>query len=144
MQHCSLHSCLLRVEWPAEGTRLTCCVCLLSVSATPTHHHGHSCLRLRVYVCCSTGETQRLLQRPPYLSPAHFTPSPLLLCHFISTFLSPPKHTNTQRETETKRGTDRGREKLRSDSLVSERGFSAARCLGKGFDDGVFSLEAVL
>lgn len=26
-------------------------------AATPTHHHGHSCLRLRVYVCCSTGET---------------------------------------------------------------------------------------
>ncbi|GLD74213.1 ephrin-A3-like protein [Lates japonicus] len=22
--------------------------------STPTHHHGHSCLRLRVYVCCST------------------------------------------------------------------------------------------
>ncbi|CAL8295015.1 unnamed protein product [Merluccius merluccius] len=22
--------------------------------ATPTHHHGHNCLRLRVYVCCST------------------------------------------------------------------------------------------
>ncbi|KAK1805380.1 hypothetical protein P4O66_019696 [Electrophorus voltai] len=22
--------------------------------ATPTHHHGHSCLRLRVFVCCST------------------------------------------------------------------------------------------
>ncbi|XP_029299481.1 ephrin-A3 isoform X1 [Cottoperca gobio] len=27
--------------------------------STPTHHHGHSCLRLRVYVCCSTGETQQ-------------------------------------------------------------------------------------
>lgn len=27
----------------------------LSVLATPTHHHGRSCLRLRVYVCCSTG-----------------------------------------------------------------------------------------
>uniref|UniRef100_A0A3Q3FBV5 Ephrin RBD domain-containing protein n=1 Tax=Labrus bergylta TaxID=56723 RepID=A0A3Q3FBV5_9LABR len=25
--------------------------------STPTHHHGHNCLRLRVYVCCSTGET---------------------------------------------------------------------------------------
>ncbi|XP_031151915.1 ephrin-A3 isoform X2 [Sander lucioperca] len=24
--------------------------------STPTHHHGHSCLRLRVYVCCSTDE----------------------------------------------------------------------------------------
>ncbi|KAG8010045.1 Ephrin-A3, partial [Nibea albiflora] len=24
--------------------------------STPTHHHGRSCLRLRVYVCCSTGE----------------------------------------------------------------------------------------
>uniref|UniRef100_W5LKE0 Ephrin A3 n=1 Tax=Astyanax mexicanus TaxID=7994 RepID=W5LKE0_ASTMX len=24
--------------------------------STPTHHHGHSCLRLRVFVCCSTGE----------------------------------------------------------------------------------------
>nr|XP_020493118.1 ephrin-A3 [Labrus bergylta] len=23
-------------------------------TATPTHHHGRSCLRLRVYVCCST------------------------------------------------------------------------------------------
>ncbi|XP_037309475.2 ephrin-A3b isoform X2 [Pungitius pungitius] len=23
--------------------------------STPTHHHGRSCLRLRVYVCCSTG-----------------------------------------------------------------------------------------
>ncbi|KAJ4928246.1 hypothetical protein JOQ06_016039 [Pogonophryne albipinna] len=22
--------------------------------STPTHHHGHSCLRMRVYVCCST------------------------------------------------------------------------------------------
>uniref|UniRef100_A0A087YAE3 Ephrin-A3b n=1 Tax=Poecilia formosa TaxID=48698 RepID=A0A087YAE3_POEFO len=22
--------------------------------STPTHHHGRSCLRLRVYVCCST------------------------------------------------------------------------------------------
>ncbi|RVE67258.1 hypothetical protein OJAV_G00115260 [Oryzias javanicus] len=22
--------------------------------STPTHHHGHSCLRLRVFVCCST------------------------------------------------------------------------------------------
>ncbi|KAG9355323.1 hypothetical protein JZ751_000161 [Albula glossodonta] len=22
--------------------------------STPTHHHGHSCLRLRVYVCCAT------------------------------------------------------------------------------------------
>ncbi|XP_020516143.1 ephrin-A3 isoform X3 [Labrus bergylta] len=22
--------------------------------STPTHHHGHNCLRLRVYVCCST------------------------------------------------------------------------------------------
>lgn len=28
-----------------------CCFVL----ATPTHHHGRSCLRLRVYVCCSTG-----------------------------------------------------------------------------------------
>uniref|UniRef100_A0A3Q3XFL9 Ephrin RBD domain-containing protein n=1 Tax=Mola mola TaxID=94237 RepID=A0A3Q3XFL9_MOLML len=28
--------------------------------STPTHHHGHSCLRLRVYVCCSTGETRDL------------------------------------------------------------------------------------
>ncbi|KAK3525163.1 hypothetical protein QTP86_019543 [Hemibagrus guttatus] len=24
--------------------------------STPTHHHGHSCLRLRVFVCCSTRE----------------------------------------------------------------------------------------
>ncbi|XP_036410950.1 ephrin-A3-like isoform X2 [Megalops cyprinoides] len=24
--------------------------------STPTHHHGHSCLRLRVYVCCSANE----------------------------------------------------------------------------------------
>ncbi|XP_023264704.1 ephrin-A3-like isoform X2 [Seriola lalandi dorsalis] len=24
--------------------------------STPTHHHGRSCLRLRVYVCCSTDE----------------------------------------------------------------------------------------
>ncbi|KAK7886407.1 hypothetical protein WMY93_026028 [Mugilogobius chulae] len=24
--------------------------------ATPTHHHGRSCLRLRVYVCCSTDD----------------------------------------------------------------------------------------
>uniref|UniRef100_A0A3Q2QLA5 Ephrin-A3a n=1 Tax=Fundulus heteroclitus TaxID=8078 RepID=A0A3Q2QLA5_FUNHE len=23
--------------------------------STPIHHHGHSCLRLRVFVCCSTG-----------------------------------------------------------------------------------------
>ncbi|KAM9824646.1 ephrin-A3 [Neosynchiropus ocellatus] len=22
--------------------------------STPTHHHGHSCLRMKVYVCCST------------------------------------------------------------------------------------------
>ncbi|XP_028317767.1 ephrin-A3-like [Gouania willdenowi] len=22
--------------------------------STPTHHHGHSCLRLRIFVCCST------------------------------------------------------------------------------------------
>lgn len=32
----------------------------LSVLATPTHHHGRSCLRLRVYVCCSTGTALRL------------------------------------------------------------------------------------
>ncbi|XP_072317602.1 ephrin-A3-like [Eucyclogobius newberryi] len=24
--------------------------------STPTHHHGRSCLRLRVYVCCSTDD----------------------------------------------------------------------------------------
>lgn len=28
-----------------------CCFVL----ATPTHHHGRSCLRLRVFVCCSSG-----------------------------------------------------------------------------------------
>uniref|UniRef100_A0A3B4FUG6 Ephrin-A3a n=1 Tax=Pundamilia nyererei TaxID=303518 RepID=A0A3B4FUG6_9CICH len=29
--------------------------------STPTHHHhGHSCLRLRVFVCCSTGETRKI------------------------------------------------------------------------------------
>uniref|UniRef100_A0A8C6U031 Ephrin-A3b n=1 Tax=Neogobius melanostomus TaxID=47308 RepID=A0A8C6U031_9GOBI len=27
--------------------------------STPTHHHGRSCLRLRVYVCCSTASDAR-------------------------------------------------------------------------------------
>lgn len=32
----------------------------VGLTATPTHHHGRSCLRLRVYVCCSTGESRPL------------------------------------------------------------------------------------
>uniref|UniRef100_A0A8C7WVR8 Ephrin RBD domain-containing protein n=1 Tax=Oryzias sinensis TaxID=183150 RepID=A0A8C7WVR8_9TELE len=38
--------------------------------STPTHHHGHSCLRLRVYVCCSTGESST----PPPSSFLHLQP----------------------------------------------------------------------
>uniref|UniRef100_A0A8C8E2K6 Ephrin-A3a n=1 Tax=Oryzias sinensis TaxID=183150 RepID=A0A8C8E2K6_9TELE len=41
--------------------------------STPTHHHGHSCLRLRVYVCCSTGESST----PPPSSFLHLQPLPL-------------------------------------------------------------------
>ncbi|XP_038840713.1 ephrin-A3-like, partial [Salvelinus namaycush] len=29
--------------------------------STPTHHHGRSCLRLRVYVCCSTDTFSTLI-----------------------------------------------------------------------------------
>uniref|UniRef100_A0A8B9LZG8 Ephrin-A3a n=1 Tax=Astyanax mexicanus TaxID=7994 RepID=A0A8B9LZG8_ASTMX len=36
--------------------------------STPTHHHGHSCLRLRVFVCCSTGDP--LPPLPPYTLPS--------------------------------------------------------------------------
>lgn len=39
---------------PVGGSRLM--FVLSCVAATPIHHHGHSCLRLRVFVCCSTGE----------------------------------------------------------------------------------------
>lgn len=108
------------------------CMFFLCVLATPTHHHGHSCLRLRVYVCCSTGEIQHLcltsigLSNPFYLISSlsvsvhlHF---PLSFYLFVSF-----QHTNTEKQRQ--RGKER--EKLRSDSLVSERGFSASCCLGK-------------
>uniref|UniRef100_A0A8C2GHC0 Ephrin-A3 n=1 Tax=Cyprinus carpio TaxID=7962 RepID=A0A8C2GHC0_CYPCA len=43
--------------------------------STPTHHHGRSCLRLRVYVCCSTG-----IDLYPSIHPSthHFIHRPLL------------------------------------------------------------------
>ncbi len=40
---------------PVGGGRLMFVLSCV-VAATPIHHHGHSCLRLRVFVCCSTGE----------------------------------------------------------------------------------------
>lgn len=42
----------LHVE--SSDTVCTDLLCILSCTATPTYHHGRSCLRLRVYVCCST------------------------------------------------------------------------------------------
>ncbi|XP_062846150.1 ephrin-A3 [Trichomycterus rosablanca] len=33
--------------------------------STPTHHHGHSCLRMRVFVCCSTVSHTDSEQTPP-------------------------------------------------------------------------------
>ena len=79
------------------------CVCSL-FSATPTHHHGHSCLRLRVYVCCSTGETQQTLV-------LFFKPFPPLFCATSSPH-SPlfPSHGRAE-NPETKRGTDGDRER---------------------------------
>ncbi|KAK1795482.1 hypothetical protein P4O66_010645 [Electrophorus voltai] len=38
--------------------------------STPTHHHGRSCLRLRVYVCCSPGT---VLDSIHYTHPIHVT-----------------------------------------------------------------------
>lgn len=79
----------IRMMWPAEGTMLTFYVCLFSVLATPIHHHGHSCLRLRVFVCCSTGETTLL------------TLASLLMSVFRS----------TNRETKSQKAADRERNK---------------------------------
>lgn len=112
-----------------------CCVCLLSVLATPTHHHhGHSCLRLRVFVCCSTGETRKIclslsirLLRSFYtissLSVSLHLPSPPICLYLANTEGNRDKDTHTYTHTHT--------EKLRSDSPVSERGFSASCCLGR-------------
>lgn len=128
--------------WPAEGTRLTC-VCFLSVLATPTHHHGHSCLRLRVYVCCSTGETQHLCLTSIGLShsfSAIFSLSVSVYPHFPlpSYLFVSPKHTNIQRNTK-----QRERKTKIWQSCLRERLFCLALSW-RGFDDGVFSLGAAL
>ncbi|XP_055750776.1 uncharacterized protein LOC129831421 [Salvelinus fontinalis] len=55
---------------------------LCSVEATPTHHHGHSCLRLRVYVCCSTvSHGDDSSQTPP-----DYTVRPNIKIHNIDEF----------------------------------------------------------
>lgn len=53
--------------------------------STPVHHHGHSCLRLRVYVCCSTvsngdGDSDH--------SPSDYTDGPDMDIHNIDDFNS--------------------------------------------------------
>lgn len=79
---------------PADGFS-----CLFSLPvATPTHHHGHSCLRLRVYVCCSTGET-----------PCSFcTMLPSFLHRFISTS---PRFPSQMHRRAKKQREQRGNEK---------------------------------
>ncbi|XP_063041877.1 ephrin-A3 isoform X2 [Engraulis encrasicolus] len=47
--------------------------------STPTHHHGHNCLRLRVYVCCSTDDDSEQ-------SPSDYTDSPDIKIHDIDEF----------------------------------------------------------
>ncbi|XP_031441733.1 ephrin-A3 isoform X2 [Clupea harengus] len=47
--------------------------------STPTHHHGHSCLRLRVYVCCSTEEDSEQ-------SPSDYTDNPDIKINEIDEF----------------------------------------------------------
>ncbi|XP_031644326.1 ephrin-A3 isoform X1 [Oncorhynchus kisutch] len=50
--------------------------------STPTHHHGHSCLRLRVYVCCSTvSHGDDSSQTPP-----DYTVRPNIKIHNIDEF----------------------------------------------------------
>uniref|UniRef100_A0A8C2ZZK9 Ephrin-A3a n=1 Tax=Cyclopterus lumpus TaxID=8103 RepID=A0A8C2ZZK9_CYCLU len=79
--------------------------------STPTHHHGHSCLRLRVYVCCSTGE-----RKPPGLTSFQTI---FLSSRVISSPLSSPLVSLCI--ARASRETDRETEELRSGSLVSER-----------------------
>uniref|UniRef100_A0AAZ3QLQ4 Ephrin-A3 n=1 Tax=Oncorhynchus tshawytscha TaxID=74940 RepID=A0AAZ3QLQ4_ONCTS len=54
--------------------------------STPTHHHGHSCLRLRVYVCCSTvSHGDDSSQTPP-----DYTVRPNIKIHNIGTHRQQP------------------------------------------------------
>ncbi|KAG5842852.1 hypothetical protein ANANG_G00182150 [Anguilla anguilla] len=51
--------------------------------STPTHHHGHSCLRLRVYVCCSA--TSHTVD-DPHPTPSDYTLRPNIKIHDIDEF----------------------------------------------------------
>ncbi|CAL8396957.1 unnamed protein product, partial [Gadus morhua 'NCC'] len=51
--------------------------------STPTHHHGHNCLRLRVYVCCSTvSQTDEDSNQ----APPEYTVRPNMKVHNIDEF----------------------------------------------------------
>ncbi|XP_028819726.1 ephrin-A3 isoform X1 [Denticeps clupeoides] len=51
--------------------------------STPVHHHGHSCLRLRVYVCCSTVSQA---EDDANQSPPEYTVRPNMKIHDIDEF----------------------------------------------------------
>ncbi|KAI1901509.1 hypothetical protein AGOR_G00035160 [Albula goreensis] len=51
--------------------------------STPTHHHGHSCLRLRVYVCCAT--TSHIVD-DSHPTPSDYTLRPNIKIHNIDEF----------------------------------------------------------
>uniref|UniRef100_A0A3B1KEM7 Ephrin-A3 n=1 Tax=Astyanax mexicanus TaxID=7994 RepID=A0A3B1KEM7_ASTMX len=57
--------------------------------STPTHHHGRSCLRLRVYVCCSTGID-------PHFFLSFFLSLSFSFLSYLRTFIHPSIHASIQ------------------------------------------------